>query len=262
MGKSRKCKDNNCRHLFRTSTFLLICLAFLSLNSTTLNQTSQLQISHWNYETLSTRSSEIINHNFVAKLTYGNRRSNGIKICQWNAGGGYLSTKQPELHNIVAGYKSQVLGITESGFKKSHDKEDFAIQDYNLYFANTLDNPNLAISRACVYVHKDLKVKVRNDLMSDSFSSVWLELGKPRQKKILVCVLYREWQHVNQPDDSSRSITSQLERWSGFLDQWETAIFNREGDYSDWCDVNLNFLKWCDEKISTSSQKYKHLREQ
>ena len=162
MTKSRKCKDNNCRHLFRTSTFL-------NLNSTKLNQTSQLQISHWNYETLSTRSSEIINHNFVAKLTYGNRRSNGIKICHWNA------AKQPELHNIVAGYKPQVLGITESGFKKSHDKEDVAIQDYNLYFANTLDNPNLAINRACVYVHKDLKVRVRNDLMSDSFSSVWLD---------------------------------------------------------------------------------------
>ena len=67
-------------------------------------------------------------------------------------------------------------------------------------------------------------MKVRNDLMNDRFSSVWLELGKPRQKKLLVCVVYRDWQYVNQPDDTSRSIPAQLERWSGFLDQWETTI--------------------------------------
>ena len=143
-------------------------------------------------------SCQVIDHNFIAKITNGNRRSNGIKICQWNAGGGFLSSKQPELHNIVAGYRPHVPGVTESSFKKIHEKEDVEIQDYNLFFSSTLNNPNLAISRACVYVHKDLKVKVRDDLMNDKFSSVWLELGKPRQKKLLVCIVYREWQYVNQ----------------------------------------------------------------
>ena len=167
---------------------------------------------------------QIVNHNFVAKITHGNRRSNGIKLCQWNAGGGYLSSKQPELLNIVADYKPHVLGITESCFKMGHDLQDVQIQDYKLFFANTLNNPNLGISRASVYVHKDLNVKVKNDLMNDQFSSVWLELGKSRQRKILVCIAYREWQHLNQPDNSSRSIPAQLERWSSFLDQWEMAI--------------------------------------
>ena len=130
------------------------------------------------------------------------------------------------------------------------------MQDYNLFFSSTLNNPNLAVSRACVYVHKDLKVKVRDDLMNDKFSSVWLELGKPRQKKLLVCIVYREWQYVNQPDESSRSVASQLERWSGFLDQWETAL-SSGSEIIVTGDVNLNFLQWCDDSIPTSSQSYK-----
>ena len=116
-------------------------------------------------------------------MTHGNRGKNGIKICQWNAGGGYLTSKQPELQNIIAEYTPHVLGITESAYKIYQNIEDVNIPDYNLHFANTLANPGLEISRACVYVHKDMKAEVRNDLMNDSFSSVWLELGKPRQKK-------------------------------------------------------------------------------
>ena len=41
-------------------------------------------------------SCQIINHNFIAKITYGNRNKNGIEICHWNAGGGFLINKQAE----------------------------------------------------------------------------------------------------------------------------------------------------------------------
>ena len=92
------------------------------------------------------------------------------------------------------------------------------IQDYKIFFAKTLENQNLEISRVAAYVHKDIIVKVRNDLMSDKFISVWLELGKPPQRKILVCILYREWQYLNQINHDSNTIQAQLERWSGFLD--------------------------------------------
>ena len=91
--------------LIQISMFLLLCLAFLCVSSLHGNQNVKLQRSHCNYKTFSTRSCLIVNHNFVAKITNGNRRSNGIKLCQWNAGGVFLSTKQPELQNIVSGYK-------------------------------------------------------------------------------------------------------------------------------------------------------------
>ena len=74
--------------------------------------------------------------------------------------------------------------------------------------------------------------------------------------RILLCVAYREWQYLNQPDDSSRGIPAQLDRWSGFLDQWETAI-STGAEIIVLGDMNLNFLKWCDNNISTSSHAYR-----
>ena len=195
--------------LIQISMFLLLCLAFLCVSSLHGNQNVKLQRSHCNYKTFSTRSCLIVNHNFVAKITNGNRRSNGIKLCQWNAGGGFLSTKQPELQNIVSGYKPHVLGITESSFKKIHDKEDVQIQDYNLYFAKTLDNPNLEISRSSVYVHKDLKVKVRHDLMINlaQSGSSW---GSPDR---------REYFSVLRTESGSIS-TNQMTAHVGYQRNW------------------------------------------
>ena len=79
--------------------------------------------------------------------------------------------------------------------------------------------------------------------MNDLISSVWSELGKTRQRKILLCVMYREWQYMDQSDDTSSSIEAQLHRWISFLSQWETAI--QEG--REICvlgDTNLNYFHW------------------
>ena len=61
------------------------------------------------------------------------------------------------------------------------------IENYEVFFANTLNNNELNISRIAAYVHNDINKKLRRDLMSDTFSSIWFELGHPRQKRILVC---------------------------------------------------------------------------
>ena len=66
--------------------------------------------------------------------------------------------------------------------------------------------------------------KVRDDLMSDEFSSIWLELGLPGKKKFLVCQIYREWQYLGQADDTSKSLSEQMSRWCIFLDHWEKAL--------------------------------------
>ena len=92
--------------------------------------------------------------------------------------------------------------------------------------------------------------------MNNSFSSVWLELGKPRQKKLLLCVLYRDWQYLNQNNDLSNSVSAQFVRWSGFLDQWERAIASRS-EIAVTGDVNLNFLEWGENPMSSNSQSYK-----
>ena len=180
--------------------------------------------------------------NFAARYTYGNRRT-GIKLAHWNKGGGYLCNKINEVENLVRDYKPHVLGISESNFKIEHDKGDVKIEDYDIYLAKTIENQNLNISRVAVYVQKDVIVKVRHDLMDDSFSSIWLELGLPRQKKILVCNVYREWQYLGQEDNTSLSVNAQLSRWLTFIEQWGKAI-SEEREIHCLGDFNINSLNW------------------
>ena len=91
--------------------------------------------------------------------------------------------------------------------------------------------------------------------MNDTISSIWMELGLPRQKKILVCQVYREWQYLDQPDDSSLSIPNQLLRWIEFLDQWERAL-DENKEILVLGDINLNFLTWT-KNVPTGSQAYR-----
>ena len=65
--------------------------------------------------------------------------------------------------------------------------------------SNTIRNEDIGASRVVVYVHNDIACKIREDLMNDTFSSVWLKINLPRQKKFLVCHAYRDWQYFSIP---------------------------------------------------------------
>ena len=129
-----------------------------------------------------------------------------------------------QLELAVADHHPHILGISESNFKKGHDIDDVQLADYELFLSKTFENQDLAISRVVAYKHQSLVGGLREDLMSDTFSSIWMEIGLPRKKKILVCQLYREWQNLGQPDSVSNGLPAQLDRWVTFLDQWERAI--------------------------------------
>ena len=161
--------------------------------------------------------------NLESRYVYGNRRSGGVKISHWNKGPGHLQNKMADICSIVQDFWSKILGISESCFLKSHDTTDVSIEDYSVTFSKTLENHNIGASRITVYIHKDISASIRYDLMTDSFNSIWLEIGNPRQKKILICMIYREWQLWNQTSDNSSQIESQFARWISFLEKWEVA---------------------------------------
>ena len=81
--------------------------------------------------------------------------------------------------------------------------------------------------------------------MNDIFSSIWLEVGLPRQKKILICNLYREWQYLGQDSMVSLSTEAHLGRWISFWDQWELAAQENKEIHVKG-DTNLDFIKWND----------------
>ena len=105
----------------------------------------------------------------------------------WNAGGKHLANKIDNIESVINGYKPHLLGISEANFLKSHDVNDVQIENYKLFLSNTVHNDGIEASRVVVYVHNDIACKLRQYLMNDSFSSIWLEINLPRQKKFLVC---------------------------------------------------------------------------
>ena len=108
-----------------------------------------------------------------------------------------------------------------------------------------MDSEKLGVSRVVCYKHNLLVGGARQDLMSDSFSSIWMEIGLPRKKKFLVCQLYREWQYLGQADRASSSIPAQLDRWVTFIDQWERAIATGK-EVIVMGDCNLDYFKFTD----------------
>ena len=90
--------------------------------------------------------------------------------------------------------------------------------------------------------------------MNDTFNSIWLEVGLPRQKKILVCNIYRQWQFTKQGDDkSSATVNSQLARFVSFLDQWERAVASGR-EICVLGDFNLDFLHFGRNNLPANSQ--------
>ena len=164
------------------------------------------------------------NPNFHARYTNGNKRQHGIRIAHFNKGPAFLHNRIQEVEGIIQDHHPHLLGVSEANFFHNHDLNDAGIQDYDIFTSLTLTNPDIQASRIVMYKHKSLVGKLRTDLMDNKFSSIWLEIGFPNQKKFLVCQFYRDWQYVGQGSQSSKSQAAQLERWTPFINQWERAI--------------------------------------
>ena len=244
--------DRRFPNLPRRLCFLLIYSVFLTIGlsinlplqneNKTNNFSSTLKpSSSMNPVMINQSSSYIKLSNFYARYTNGNRQARGIKIAHFNKGSGHLSTKKHEIENAIAGFHPHVFGISEANLFKSQDIQNVQIPDYNLHTCPILANPALGYSRIVVYTHKSLVCKLRPDLMSNECSSIWMQVGLPRQKQILVCQTYREWQLLHQQDNSSKSVEAQLSRWVHFLEQWERAL-DTGLEVIVLGDVNINHL--------------------
>ena len=201
-------------------------------------------------------------NNFLTRYTYGNKIQNGIRIVHWNKGSSFLENKMTEIEPNIQQHRPHIFGLSEANLFSQHGLNNVQLPDYTLHTCPTLSNNQLNVSRVVVYTHNSLVVKPRPDLMNNKISSIWLEVGLPRKRKILVCNTYREWGHLRQEDKSSHSVPEQLERWKVFINQWEAAI-REDKEVIVIGDININSLKWMKDDLPSndSTQKLKALTE-
>ena len=102
-----------------------------------------------------------------------------------------------------------------------------------------------------VYTHKSLVVKRRTDLEDSRVSAIWMEVGLPHKKKIIICQGYREWKYLGQPNSTSSTVAAQFERWSIWLTMWEKALLEGK-EVIIMMDANLDFCKWTRDDLPPS----------
>ena len=192
-------------------------------------------------------------HNKSVRVVNGNR-GHGIKLTHWNKGPSFLTNCHSDISSIIASYRPHLLGLSEANLKNTHDVTLAQHVDYQLHTCTTMSNPDLGISRVVVYTHKSLIVKRRTDLDDNSISAIWLEVGLPRHKKIIICQAYREWGYLGQGNgNTSGTIQAQLARWAVFLDKWEMALHEGK-EVIVMMDANLDFLKWSESNLPATDQ--------
>ena len=135
-----------------------------------------------------------------------------------------MTNKQDDIREIIKTHKPLVLGLGEANFRKEHALGDVQQLNFTLHLDKCQNS--LGVSRCGVYTHNSLVVKRRDDLETEGLATIWLQLGLPRQKAILVMCGYRRWRLPDQLDGgaASSSVPAQRERWRGILSQWEKAL--------------------------------------
>ena len=129
-------------------------------------------------------------------MKYGNRRHCELKILSWNSGHTYLINQMNEIRFLIQEKSPHILFISESNLFRSHDKNLVELEGFCLHTTKMIRCPDKLVSRLVAYVKEGILVNRREDLEFEDISAIWMEVGLPRERKYLICGIYREWAHM------------------------------------------------------------------
>ena len=132
------------------------------------------------------------------------------------------------------------------------EKKPFKIEGFNTFFP--LKRPGSNKKRLLCFVKDNLEVTQRSDLMSNTISSVWLEM-KTKSQKILICTIYREWNNLD--GNGPLNTCQHIENLHTLKSQIEIA--SKEGLVVVIGDMNIDLKKWDLPKINKTAEEYQLL---
>ena len=193
-------------------------------------------------ERLEHSDSEQLELKLVIKNEETRQNVNNLKIGSWNIKRG-LITKEIELSEMLNNEDFDIMFLNETDTKQIKSKSDYQLKGYETILPKTSEkNQNIRI--ICL-VKNDLMeaTKCCDELMSDGFPSIWLEINLAGMKKTIIGGFYREWSR-----DGCDSIPEQVKRIEVLTDQFDKAsiISNRVIVLGD---ANLCSRKWNLEKF-------------
>ena len=159
-----------------------------------------------------------------------------LKVASLNICRG-LYSKEELLEATIRENDFDVCSVCEVDIENFDIKNPFSLGGYQTFFP--LERTGTSTKRLICFVKEDIQVTQRSDLMSDMFSSDWLEIRNNGQK-ILICTAYCEFSDLTNKDQMS--INQQHERWKIFRSQVEKA--SKESFILCLGDFNIDLEKW------------------
>ena len=166
----------------------------------------------------------------------GVHQKNFLRISSLNIGRGIFK-KEAFLVNTITEQNCDIFSVSEVDIEDFDEQKPFSIEGYNTYFP--LQRIGSNTKRLLCFAKVGLEVKQRNDLMSSLLSTVWLEI-KGNNQKVLVCVMYREFNDLTKM--GPLSIDEQVDRLKIFHLQVEQA--SKEGLILVIGDMNIDIENW------------------
>jgi hypothetical protein len=158
-------------------------------------------------------------------------------ISTWNIRRG-LIVREIELKNMLNDEKIDIMFVTETDTKTLENEKSYQVEGYNTIFPQR-KNADSKVRIICLAkINLYARIKIRRDLMSGDFPSIWLELSNGIHKSLLIAGFYRQWSHENLSKAEAEQngvtiITNQIE-----------AASNEKKDLLIVGDVNLCSKKW------------------
>ena len=174
-------------------------------------------------------------------------KKQNLSIATWNVRRG-LVKRENEIVQLLMEEQLDVLFLTETDTKRINVC-NYKIRGYSTLMQSGVDDLDTDIIRIVALKKDDcgVKIEIRNDLMSASFPSIWLEIQDQRLSKSMIGGLYRQWSN-----NGNRSRALQVEEIETYCEQISQAA-------STNCrmiitgDVNLDSEKWLSDDYDKKS---------
>ena len=126
-----------------------------------------------------------------------------VLICStWNIRRG-LIVRELELTDMLKNENIDVIFLTETDTKAIQKEDGYQIQGYKTIFQER-KSVQSKLRIVCLVKNSLVqKMKVRKDLMSVDFPSIWIEVTDNYNKQIIIAGFYRQWTHENLSKDEA-----------------------------------------------------------
>ena len=141
-----------------------------------------------------------------------------------------LDVKVKQLSELVEKHKVDILMLQETDIKGRQRAEKFQMKNFVTILPLVKEKQKV---RVMTLVRDSLSkhVKVREDLMSQKITSIWIEVKKQKSKGALIGNFYREWKGEDQED---LLVQCQKDRLQMFGQQVQKAVMSKSECHPSW----------------------------